>query len=150
MGAGDAVGLGDGVGERGAQGLALGVEGDLGDLALALGQVVAVGAPPVAVSAQEVFEDDEAADLVDEVGGQEPRQPDQGPGLQAPGAQGVDALDVLVEGVAGVIVGQVDDEPPGSGGGAESVLGEVLGVADVAEEDVHGAPRSPPGHGVGQ
>ena len=64
--------------------------------------------------------------------------------LQAALDQPVEPRQVLGRGVPGLVERVVDHEPPGARPGPEVVLGQPAGVPDVAEHDVHRAPRAAP------
>ena len=57
--------------------------------------------------------------------------------------------EVLGRGVTRLVEGIVDDQPPGPRPGPEVVLGQPAGVADVAEDEVHGAAGAAPDDRVG-
>ena len=110
-----------------------------------------LGVVPPAVLGEHVVDDDQLAELLHPLGGQEVRQPDRGErgGGHRPG-QRLDAGVVLGDGVVRLVEGDVDDDAQGAlEPRGEEMVGQVSPVPDIAEDELDVAVGTAPGDGPG-
>ena len=101
-------------------------------------------------SGQHMVDDDELAQSGHFFVGEEHGEPHDGKRRVSGHREVFHAPVIVGGGVVAVVEGQVHDQSQGRGScRVEVAVADVGGVADVAEEDFHGAGSAAPGHGAG-